>query len=82
MLPIELNLSASTILKSGPITIPMSMSIRTSGILFLLKISANQCAAKINVPNVNISNAGSMDIFFAKIKKKTTVNRQQTTVFF
>ena len=58
--PMELSSSASTILKRGPIVIPINMSISTSGILFLLKISANQCAAKINVPKVNISSAGSM----------------------
>ena len=40
--PIELNFSASTILNNGPIIMPMNISISTSGILFLLKISANQ----------------------------------------
>ena len=67
----ELNSSASTILNNGPIVMPISMSISTSGILFLLKISANQCAAKINVPNVNISSAGSIVKFLCKGNKKT-----------
>jgi hypothetical protein len=35
----------------------------------LLNISANQCAAKTNVPNVNISNAGSIAIFCKDTKK-------------
>jgi hypothetical protein len=42
MLPMVLNLSASTIFNIGPKKIPMNMSNNTSGILFLLKISANQ----------------------------------------
>jgi hypothetical protein len=69
MLPMVLNLSASTIFNIGPKKIPMNMSNNTSGILFLLKISANQCAAKTNVPNVNINRAGSIAIF-CKDKKK------------
>ena len=68
-LPMELSLSASTILKRGPMAMPMNMSNNTSGILFLLNISANQCAAKTNVPNVNISNAGSIAIFCKDTKK-------------
>jgi hypothetical protein len=68
-LPMELSLSASTILKRGPMAMPMNISINTSGILFLLNISANQCAAKTNVPNVNISNAGSIAIFCKDTKK-------------
>lgn len=78
----ELSSSASTILKRGPIVIPINMSISTSGILFLLKISANQCAAKINVPKVNISSAGSIVNYFCKDKKKSIDNRQQSTDFF
>ncbi len=70
MLPMVLSLSASTSFKRGPKKIPINMSISTSGILFLLNISANQCAAKTNVPNVNINSAGSIAKFFAKIHKK------------
>ena len=69
MLPIVLSLSASMSLNTGPIAMPIIMSINTSGILFLLKISANQCAAKTNVPEVNINSAGSIAIF-CKDKKK------------
>ena len=60
---------------------PINMSISTSGILFLLKISANQCAAKIKVPNVKMSNAGSIVKFLCKDKKKTKDKRQKTKVF-
>lgn len=69
-LPMELNLSASTTFKSGPIIMPINISNNTSGILFLLNISANQCAAKTNVPNVNISKAGSIAKFSAKVQNK------------
>ena len=65
-LPMELNLSASTILNNGPMMIPMNISMSTSGILFLLKISANQCAANTNVPNVKISKAGSIVNFLQR----------------
>ena len=64
--PMELNLSASTILNKGPIIMPINMSINTSGILFLLKISANQCAANTKVPNVNMSKAGVIVIFLQR----------------
>ena len=80
-LPMELNSSALTILSIGPMHTPMSMSMRTSGILFLLKISANQCAAKTNIPNVNISNVGSIFNFSAKIHKKAKDKRQKVKVF-
>ena len=71
--PMELSLSASTHLRRGPMMIPIITSIKTSGILFLLKISANQCAAKTKVPNVNISNAGSIAKFSAKIARKNLI---------
>ena len=84
--PMELSLSASTTFKRGPIIMPIITSIKTSGILFLLNISANQCAAKTKVPNVNISNAGSIAKFFAKIRKKdnksTSLQVYKTTSFF
>ncbi len=79
-LPIELNLSASTNLRRGPMTMPMNISINTSGILFLLNISANQCAANTKVPNVNISNAGSIAIF-CKDNKKAKGKRLKAKVF-
>ena len=66
MFPMELNLSASTIFNNGPIIIPMNMSSSTSGILLLLKISANQCAANTNVPIVRINKAGSIVIFLQR----------------
>ncbi len=69
ILPMVLSLSASTIFKRGPKKMPMNISINTSGILFLLNISANQCAAKTKVPDVNINSAGSIAIF-CKDKKK------------
>ena len=67
--PIELNFSASTTFNIGPMRMPISMRRSTSGILFLLNISANQCAANTNVPNVKISKAGSITKFSAKIIK-------------
>ena len=67
MLPIVLNFSASMSLNNGPIMMPMNISNNTSGILLLLKISANQCAANTNVPNVKMNKAWSIAIFFAKI---------------
>ena len=42
ILPIVLNLSASMILKIGPMMMPINTSINTSGILFLLNITANK----------------------------------------
>ena len=66
MLPIVLSLSASTSLNNGPMIMPINISNNTSGILFLLKISANQCAANTNVPNVNMSRAGSIAIFLQR----------------
>ena len=61
----------------------MNMSINTSGILFLLNISANQWAAKTKVPSVNISNAGSIAKFSAKIiKKLNKTTRLQDYKFF
>ena len=58
-----LSFSASTSLNKGPMIIPINISNNTSGILFLLKISANQCAANTKVPNVKMSKAGSIAIF-------------------
>ena len=81
MFPMVLSFSASTIFNNGPITMPINISNTTSGILFLLKISANQCAANTNVPNVKMSNAGSIAIFLQRYKK-TTDNGQRTTDFF
>ena len=65
-LPMELSFSASTIFNNGPMMMPINISNNTSGILFLLKISANQCAANTNVPNVKMSKAGSIAIFLQR----------------
>ena len=80
-LPMVLSFSASTSFNNGPMMMPINISNNTSGILFLLKISANQCAANTNVPNVKMSKAGSIAIFLQRYKK-TTDNRQRTTDFF
>ena len=81
MLPIVLSFSASTSFNSGPMTMPINISNNTSGILFLLNISANQWAANTNVPNVKMSKAGSIAIFLQRYKK-TRDQRLKTKDFF
>ena len=66
MLPMVLNFSASMSFNNGPIMMPMNISNNTSGILLLLKISANQCAANTNVPNINMNKAWSIAIFLQR----------------
>ena len=66
MLPIVLNFSAAMSFNNGPIMMPMNISNNTSGILLLLNISANQCAANTNVPNINMNKAWSIAIFLQR----------------
>lgn len=76
ILPIVLNFSASMSFNNGPIIMPINISDNTSGILFLLKISANQCAANTNVPNVKINKAGFIVFFCKDIKRLKTTDKE------